>query len=202
LDAEPTSTTLLARVREDDPEAWRCLSDQYAPAIYRWCRRDGVPPEDAADLVQQVLLAVFEGLDGFSRNGAENTLRRWIHRITRNRIVDWRRLMAVRPPAAPGGTSHHGRMLEIGRSPEAESVEDDVDAAAFSAATERVRAWCDERTWQIFNYFVIDGFSAQETAEEFGVTAGYAYVVRARILRRYREELQLIDDTTGEPPEP
>jgi DNA-directed RNA polymerase specialized sigma24 family protein len=68
----------------------------------------------------------------------------------------------------------------------------DPQMVAFCAATDRVRESCEDQTWQIFVQYVIDGFSAEETAKEFGVTVGYVYQVRCRVLRRYREELDRI----------
>src|SRR5436309_658081 len=45
-----TSTSLLARLRARDRDAWSRLAKLYGPLVYGWCRRRGLRAEDAADV--------------------------------------------------------------------------------------------------------------------------------------------------------
>jgi RNA polymerase sigma factor (sigma-70 family) len=147
---------------------------------------DDVPAHDAADLTQDVLLTAYTEL-----KQQRGSLRGWLRAITRNRVKDWRRWATHRPQEGVGGTSHQLRLLNIG-------VHDALSAsqplrpelALLGEATERVRARCGKRTWQVFTYYMREGFTAEETAQEFHVSLGYVHQVRARVLRRYREELE------------
>jgi hypothetical protein len=58
--ADPSSISsgVLARLRCWDAGAWRTMIALYGPEVYRWCRRAGLGPEEAADVGQEVFLAV------------------------------------------------------------------------------------------------------------------------------------------------
>ena len=83
-----TSLTLLAGVRAGDPEAWQRLSNLYAPLVYGWARRKGLNEHDAADVVQNVFLAVFAGLDRFRKDRPTDRFRDWLFIITKRRVAD------------------------------------------------------------------------------------------------------------------
>jgi len=52
-----TSLTLLHRVRRcDDQAAWERFVALYTPLLFRWAQRAGLSDDDAADLVQYVLI--------------------------------------------------------------------------------------------------------------------------------------------------
>ena len=45
-----TSLTLLARLRDDDPQAWSFMVRLYTPLVHRWGGRAGVQHADLEDL--------------------------------------------------------------------------------------------------------------------------------------------------------
>ena len=55
-------TEVLAQVRAGTPEAWGELYRQYAPAIYRFCRRALPSPEDAEDATTEIFMKVRQKL--------------------------------------------------------------------------------------------------------------------------------------------
>src|SRR5262245_43260467 len=95
----PTSLTLLEGIRARDPQAWRRLSELYAPLVYRWARRKGLKEHDAADIVQSVFQAVFTGIDGFRKDRPSDRFRDWLFIITKRRIADHFRKLQVQPVA-------------------------------------------------------------------------------------------------------
>ena len=54
MNDKATSLTLLARVRNQQADAWDRLVDLYAPLVHYWCRRSELSPEDTADVFQEV----------------------------------------------------------------------------------------------------------------------------------------------------
>jgi hypothetical protein len=61
-----TSVTLLERVRRrDDQAAWECFVTLYTPLFFRWAQRAGLSDDDAADLVQDVLMVLMKELPTF-----------------------------------------------------------------------------------------------------------------------------------------
>src|SRR5262245_17908686 len=64
-----TSLSLLERLRlRPDADSWQRFVDLYGPLLSGWLRRLGVRPQDAEDLVQEVLGVVVRELPGFEHN--------------------------------------------------------------------------------------------------------------------------------------
>jgi len=70
---QPTSLTLLERVRAQRPDAWFQLVFLYAPLVECWCRGWGVPGADVEDLRQGVFQSVVTGLASFPPRPARAT---------------------------------------------------------------------------------------------------------------------------------
>ena len=102
--SDVSARSLLRRVRERDGAAWTRLSRVYGPLIYEWCRRVGTPPADAADVVQEVFVAVYRSLDNFQAANPQDSFRGWLWTITRNKLRDLHRREAVTPRAVGGTT--------------------------------------------------------------------------------------------------
>lgn len=48
---ESTSRSLIERIRDRDPAAWRRFVALYGPFVYRWSVRHGLQPHDTADVI-------------------------------------------------------------------------------------------------------------------------------------------------------
>src|SRR5688500_4266183 len=108
----PTSTSLVARVRLHEAQAWQELVDLYLPLVYMWCRQSGVSPDDTADVAQEVFRVVHRAVANFRRERAGDSFRGWLWTIPRNKIRDHFRAAAARPDAA-GGTDAQIRFAEL-----------------------------------------------------------------------------------------
>ena len=95
-----TSVSLLKRVKDQNPEAWRRLVRLYGPVVFLWCRQAGLTVHDAADVIQDVWMAVARSIADFRRDRPNDSFRGWLRRITQYKIIDrWRK----REPSAMGG---------------------------------------------------------------------------------------------------
>src|SRR5438552_13871982 len=96
-----TSASLLEQLRlRPDAAAWRRLVDLYTPLIRGWMRRHApLRPEDADDVVQEVLAVVVRKLRDFRREPRTGAFRRWLRSITVNCLRDFWRSQRARPLA-------------------------------------------------------------------------------------------------------
>jgi RNA polymerase sigma-70 factor (ECF subfamily) len=189
---QPTSLTLLERVRNREEEEWQRLLHLYTPLVARWCGHWGVRGEDADDIRQEVFQAVATSLDNFRRDKAGDTFRGWLRGITRNKLLDhFRRLQ--KQPRAQGGTEAQRRLLEVAESPLPEDSAEDL-TGLYHRALELVRGEFEERTWQAFWRAAVEGHAPADIAIDLGMTPAAVRKAKSRVLLRLRQEIgDLID---------
>jgi RNA polymerase sigma-70 factor (ECF subfamily) len=182
-----TSTSLLNRVKDQDPEAWTRLVELYGPMVYRWCRESGLKGEDAGDVVQEVFGSVVTSVDDF-RGARPGSFRAWLRTITKHRIHDYlQRRKGV--PDARGGTTAQQDLLQVPEpiEPSTPTVPPPKpEDALWRRALELVRAEFEDRTWQAFWRVAVDEQRPADVADELGMTIPAVYQAKSRVLRRVR----------------
>lgn len=186
-----TSPTLLARLRVADPGAWERLVHVYSPLVFGWCRRGGLPPDDAADVMQDVWAAVAVAVPRFDHAGPGATFRGWLYAVARSKLADHHRRRAARP-VAEGGSTAHARWADL---PEAEPEDSRADPVTGSAgvmrrAVELIRGDFDPTTFRAFWATAVEGRPAADVAAELRVTVAVVYQSKSRVLRRLRTEFE------------
>jgi len=186
-----TSSSLLARVKSRDEDAWRRLSKLYGPLVYRATRRFGLQEFDAAEIVQEVFQSVFLHIDGFRRDRQGDTFRGWLWTITKTKLLDYYRKRARQPPVE-GGSDAYDRLRNV---PE-ELLEDDSSGAALASASALaqyalalIQTDFEEKTWQAFWRSAVEDKPAAEIAAELEMTVAAVYKAKSRVLARLRAEL-------------
>jgi RNA polymerase sigma-70 factor (ECF subfamily) len=185
-----TSTSLLARVKERDADAWRRLARLYSPLVYRWARRCGLQASDAADVVQEVFASVVRKIGEFRHDRPDSSFRGWLWTITRNQVRLHFRHNKMRPHALGGSDARH--LLEQ----EPDLVDQDGDPSGFDShaslvhrALQVIRGDFQPQTWQAFWRVVIEDRSAVQVAEELGLTPAAVRQAKYRVLCRLHDEL-------------
>ncbi len=185
-----TSPSLIRRVANRDPEAWRRFTRLYGPLVFHWRRQQRLSDHDAADVMQDVFVSVARAVSSYEdRPGS--TFRGWLWTVTRNQMVTFLRKQ-TRQGAANGGTENWQQLLNV-----AESLSDDPDQftsqielnAIYRRGLELVRQEFRPRTWEIFWRNVVEDQPSDAVADEFGVSANSVRQTRSRVLRRIRQEL-------------
>jgi RNA polymerase sigma-70 factor, ECF subfamily len=187
-----TSLSLLERVRANDPGAWQRLVRLYSPLVFFWARRAGLAEADAADVVQDVWLAVAQALPRFDRKRQGGTFRGWLWTIARNKLTDHFRNRLGKAEAA-GGTEARQRLETIlEHEPADESGVQ--ESQMLRRALESLRPEFAEHTWQAFWRMTVDGLPAPAVGAELGMAANAVHQAKFRVLRRLREAMAgLID---------
>src|SRR5437764_951360 len=98
-----TSPTLLGRLKQPGEQvAWSRFVQLYSPLFYFWAQRFGLQGQDAADLVQEVLVTLVQKLPEFQYD-PQRGFRNWLRTLTHNKSRDFFRRRGALPAAAGAG---------------------------------------------------------------------------------------------------
>ncbi len=185
-----TSLTLLQRLRDNQPEAWRVVVGLYTPLVYHWSARRGVRGGDAEDVAQEVFQAAAAGLARFRREREGDSFRGWLRGITRNVLLQHFRRTDHQPQAS-GGTDALARLQDVAEAEPPDADEDDSPSeleALRRRALDLVRGQVEERTWRAFWLTAIEGRSPNDVAPGLGVSPTAVRMAKSRVLRRLKEQ--------------
>jgi RNA polymerase sigma-70 factor (ECF subfamily) len=190
-----TSASLLDRLRDHpDAAAWDRLVDLYTPLIRGWLLRQGLPPQDADDVVQDVMQVLVRKLPLFQRQRI-GSFRAWLRNITVNCLRDFRRARRGKPQAT--GDSNIAAVLDQLEDPHSglsREWDADHDRHVTRRLLELIRPDFTDSTWRAFERLAIDGASPEAVAGELGISTNAAFIAKSRVLRRLREEAgELVD---------
>jgi RNA polymerase sigma-70 factor (ECF subfamily) len=166
-----------------DETAWGRLVDLYTPVLFGWARRCGESEHDAADLVQEVFVALLQTLPSFQADGA-GKFRAWLRTILLNKLRDRKRrearlskALARRPPQ--DDLPDHAEQF----------WEEDYQRELARRALRLMQSDFAANTWKAVWETVVQGRPSADVARELGITENAVYIARCRALRRLRQEL-------------
>jgi RNA polymerase sigma factor (sigma-70 family) len=194
-----THPTLLERLQEGrDPLAWEEFYQRYWPLIYASAKRRGCSDHTAEEIVQEVMLTVFEQKDLFQYDPARGRFRNWLGVLVRNHVAGHRRQPSERV-RAPGGDPD-----VVSTEPEADQPGPD---AAWEASFEEalllvlldvLRREMNPQAYQAFELLTLGELSGAKVAKYAGLSPTGVYRAHKRALKRlselgasYREDGQL-----------
>jgi RNA polymerase sigma-70 factor (ECF subfamily) len=190
--ADDTSSSLLARVRKQDADAWLQLVKWIGPFILGWCRRARLQPADGEDVCQQVLTNVWRRLDTFRTELPGHSFRGWVYVITKNCIADLQeqrrralageRLASARPQAGPAA--------ELPAEDDPAAAHDWKQRALQLLIQEVIALHANDRGFRAFYRTAVDGLSAVAAAQELGLSADVVRQHKSRWIKRLRDQLR------------
>lgn len=185
-----TSPELLEASKKHEAAAWEQLVVLYSPLVYSWARLAGLSAEDASDIVQNVLRAVFTNLRNFDVDRSDGSFRGWLRTITNNKIIDRHRREQKHVPAA-GGSDAQSLLSQYRDCVDPSSESDSFDSGELRQALDRIRGDFTLSTWQAFWGMTVECRSSPDLGQELGMTAAAVRLARIRVLRRLRREMNL-----------
>lgn len=177
------TSTLLARAKVRDSEAWGRLVDLYSPLVYHWCLRKGLSREDTEDVGQEVFLAVSRGLASFQHE----TFRGWLRTITDRKILDfWEK--KGKQPIALGGSEIQQRVNAVPSEESTDSSTNGNDEKILKLSVlDAIGSEFSAQDLMAFRGVVVDEKTPAEVAEEMNISRNQVYLAKSRVLRRLRE---------------
>jgi RNA polymerase sigma factor (sigma-70 family) len=183
-----TRPTLLEHLRDGaDPLAWDEFFGRYGRLIYCYARRRGCSDDTSEEIVQEVMLKVYQQKDIFHYDPGRGRFRDWLGALVRNQVAEYRRRPARRIRAR-GGASGGGLVEAADGSPPPEiSWETAFEDSLLIVLLDVVRREMNPRDYLAFELLALGALSGAEVARLTGLTRNAAYKARRRALRRLSE---------------
>lgn len=191
-DALLTRASLLARLGDpEDRLAWQQFVELYGSLLYGFARQRGLQDADAADLTQEVLLAIVQTAGRWHYDPQRGSFRGWLYGVTRNKIAQF--LTNRRSQPLGSGDSTTQQRLAEQPKPEADleaTWEQEYQQHLFRLAAAQIQKHFNPTTWKAFWRTAVEGARGAAVAAELGLSVGAVYVARSRVLARLTEEIQ------------
>jgi RNA polymerase sigma-70 factor (ECF subfamily) len=194
-DSQRTSSTLLAKVKDADQDAWNRFFTEYWPRVLGQVKGTGLPEADADDVAQSAMIRLWTAMRTFKYEREECRFRTWVALIVRGRVNDHFRKLGRRRESAlaeDDGTSTpalHRVADRRGQTPE-EALDSRCIDDLIRAARERVQRRFSQKELQVFDYWESHGEDVPRTARELGISAARIYVALYRVRRALKKELK------------
>jgi RNA polymerase sigma-70 factor, ECF subfamily len=185
----PTSVSLLDRLRAARPSDsdWGRLQGIYEPLILRWLSRVPGLGDEAADLVQEVLVVVIREIPQFQRE-REGSFRAWLRQVTVNRVRTLRQQRRRRPSVGLDPAEGFLDQLADPNGDLAREWDADHDRHVVQKLLAVVQPDFTPTTWEAFQKFALDGLPASRVAQDLGLSENAVIKAKSRILKRLRAE--------------
>jgi RNA polymerase sigma-70 factor (ECF subfamily) len=187
-----TRASLLARLgNPQDRAAWQRFVELYGSLVYGFARQRGLQDADAADLTQEVFLAVARSAGRWQYDPRQGSFRGWLYGITRNQLARFLQRRGAGPVGSGDSNTH--RRLEEEPSPEPgpeAAWELEFQQQLLRLAAARIQGSFAPTTWQAFWRTAVEGQNAGDVAAALGLSVGAVYVARSRVLARLAEQVQ------------
>jgi len=196
-----TQATLLDRLQAgSDPLVWDEFFRRYGPLVYTYAKLRGASDHTAEEIVQEVMLKMFEQKDFFRYDPARGRFRDWLGTLVRNNLAQHRRRPSERVRARGGDGGVEG----LASAPNADAPDASWNAAfeegLLLALLDVVRREMNPRAYMAFELYALHGIEGAKVAAYTGLTRNGVYRAHKRALRRlkelgacYREDGQLGD---------
>ncbi len=187
-----TRASLLIRLRDNaDSDAWNSFIVDYGPMIYRFVRSRGLQDADASDIVQDVMRSVGLAISRLDYQKEKGGFRAWLFAITRNKLSTFFDKRKRQVPTL--GESSKSEWIaqedfrdgDLNRQWEVEYQRQLVEIAIAA-----VKPTIEPKTWSAFELTAIKDASAEQAAQELGLSKGAVYVARSRVTAKLRNEIE------------
>ena len=177
---EPTEA--IAKARAGDAEAWGGIYREYAPAIFRFCRRAMPTKEDAEDATMEIFSKLWAGK--LSQYDQERSFTAWLYRVAANHCWDMLRRRKIRQDK---------ETEDVDTVPLEHPEPSQLEKLIEERSSEEVRRALDKmgtraRMALVMRYY--SDMSYDEIADELGVRRQFVGVVLLRARHELRQALE------------
>jgi RNA polymerase sigma factor (sigma-70 family) len=176
---EPTQ--VIARARAGDADAWGELYRDYAPAIFRFCRRALPTREDAEDATMEIFMKLKDKLNQYD---TARSFSAWLYKVAANHCWDILRRRKIRQDKETGDVE--SLPLEHPEPTQLEKLIEQRSSEEVRKALEKMSGRA--RMALVMRYY--SDMTYDEIADALGVRRAFVGVVLLRARHELRQALE------------
>ncbi|EDM28356.1 probable RNA polymerase sigma-H factor [Lentisphaera araneosa HTCC2155] len=191
-----TRHTLIAKIRnQHDDHSWEDFVYFYQRYIYVVIAKMGVNNQDVEDLVQRVLLALWEKLPSFEYEPNKCKFRTWMNQITRNTVIAYFRKQKRYKNDLDRAASIRLNEEDPEQSePEVYNMaEKEWKLHVSNLAWENIKDDFKGKAAQVFLAFS-EGKEIEQICLDLDIKKNTAYVLKNRVQDKLYKEIRRLDD--------
>ena len=191
-----TRATLLYRVKEQrDEDSWSEFVQFYKQYIYLICRRMELNHHDAEDVVQSVIIKLWDKLPSFNYD-YNKCFRAWLSVITANMVRDFLRKKQRKPVMDQLEGEYCNNSFAITQSEIEEIAEEEWQNYVMTLAMNKIKEQFSEKIINIFHE-LNKGSSLTKVSEIYDLPPNTISVYKRRIMRALTKEIYRLEETIG-----
>ena len=201
-----TKKTLLQKLQEKDDISWSEFYSLYAPLVSAIGRRLGLSQEDCKDLMQEIMLALFNGKEILRYDESKGKFRTYFGQIVCHKALKMIQSSARSSfPALVSNTT--GEIpIALRNSPDCRKQDDpfqelfdeEYNSYLLTLALNELRSRIEPETYDIFEMVVLQERSPKDVAKYLGVSRAVIDVYCSRCRKRLQK---IISDIRIDNPE-
>jgi RNA polymerase sigma factor (sigma-70 family) len=185
-----TRETLLVRVKnQHDEQSWEDFVFYYQKFIYIICRKMGLNHHDAEEIVQKVLLKLWNKLPEFEYTQGSR-FRGWLCKITGNTVKDFMRSHKRAEERKIKAADYDRWNPDVISKPEISNrIQSEWENYLSNLALDNIRSKFSDNVIEIF-LKANQGIPVKELSKEIGVPINTIYVYNKRVRAKFHEEIR------------
>ena len=187
-----TRQTLLERIcKNHDEKSWEDFVHYYKNYIYIICRRMNLPHHDSEEVVQQVLVKLWEKLSDFDYDNRKR-FRGWLCTVTGNTVKDY--LRKQKSMRRKHDAAQEEKVIAAASNPDIEKIaEEEWQNYISTLALEEVKKNFSKQVFSIFMK-LHGGSSRMEVAEEYQLPPNTISVYKRRVISALCSEIRRLEE--------
>ena len=186
-----TRQSLLKRMENaEDDDAWQAFQQRYQQPIIAVARKAGLSEEEAQEVQNRSLEAVWRSLSTFDHNRGIK-FHSWLAGIVHNRIherIRDRPKHEPLPDGEPGSSALNSVPAGAITEPEVVHLLEEADERHLDErAWEELKAEVPLKHWQVLHELLVHERTGEEVAARLGVSRTNVYVIRLRMAIKLRQ---------------
>ena len=199
---ERTRKSLIERLNDwEDQKSWDDFYKTYWRLIYGVAVKSGLKNEEAFDAVQETIICIAKQQKEGKYDPNKGSFKAWLMNMSRWRIADqFRKRKKDNAVVDYHGMDDSIRTAVIDRfedqnGPEIEKIwEAEWNKSITERSLAKVKEKVSPKQFQIFDCYVVQGWSVDKVKRELGVSVAQVYLAKHRIGSILKKEIQKLEN--------